>query len=173
MKILKTIVEKKLLPSWFLRFCSDILLFLAQNLPTPKLRILLCKLRGAKLHKVKYIGMNCLIGNHPWLLTVKENTVIASGTRILTEDDSYQNFGCEKYQEEVIIEENVHIGMNCIILPGVKIGKNSIIGAGSVVMKSIPENSIAIGYPAKVVMSTEMGKMIMEKKIKILKSKKD
>jgi acetyltransferase-like isoleucine patch superfamily enzyme len=51
----------------------------------------------------------------------------------------------------IIIEENVFIGANCIILKGITIGKNSAIGAGSVVITDIPDNSIAIGNPCKVV----------------------
>jgi acetyltransferase-like isoleucine patch superfamily enzyme len=50
----------------------------------------------------------------------------------------------------VIIEDNVWIGEGVAILPGVTIGKNSIIGANSVVNKSIPENAVAAGNPAKV-----------------------
>lgn len=51
----------------------------------------------------------------------------------------------------VIIEDNVWIGESVCIMPGVKIGKGSIIGALSVVTKNIPENSIAVGNPAKVI----------------------
>jgi len=50
----------------------------------------------------------------------------------------------------VIIEDNVWLGEGVVVLPGVKIGKNSIIGANAVVTKSIPENSVAIGNPARV-----------------------
>ncbi|WP_318838246.1 acyltransferase [Leptospira yasudae] len=49
---------------------------------------------------------------------------------------------------DVIIEDNVWIGTQVIILKGVRIGMNSVIGAGSVVTKSIPENCLAAGNPA-------------------------
>lgn len=52
--------------------------------------------------------------------------------------------------EEVIIEDNVFIGMNSTILKGVRIGKNSIIGAHSLVTRNIPANVIAAGNPCKV-----------------------
>jgi len=55
--------------------------------------------------------------------------------------------------KEVIIEDNVFIGANAIILKGTHIGKNSVIGAGSVVTGNIPQNSIAAGNPAKVIRS--------------------
>nr|WP_232380617.1 DapH/DapD/GlmU-related protein [Leptospira ainlahdjerensis] len=53
--------------------------------------------------------------------------------------------------ENVIIGDNVWIGSQVIILKGVVIGNNSVIGAGSVVTKSIPENCLAAGNPAKVI----------------------
>jgi acetyltransferase-like isoleucine patch superfamily enzyme len=48
---------------------------------------------------------------------------------------------------EIEIEDNVFIGYGCVILKGVKIGRNSVIGANSVVTKNIPENVIAAGNP--------------------------
>lgn len=55
--------------------------------------------------------------------------------------------------EPIVIEDDVFIGMNCIILKGVTIGARSIIAAGSVVTKSIPADCIAGGNPAKVIKS--------------------
>lgn len=55
------------------------------------------------------------------------------------------------YALPVRIEDNVWIGGGVVILPGVTIGKNSVIGAGSVVTRSIPENSLAFGNPCRVV----------------------
>lgn len=51
----------------------------------------------------------------------------------------------------IVIEDNVFIGTNCMILKGITIGENSVIGANSVVISSLPKNSIAIGNPCKVV----------------------
>ena len=56
-----------------------------------------------------------------------------------------------EFGKSVIIGKNVWIGGNCCILPGVKIGDNTIIGAGSIVTKDIPENVIAAGNPCKII----------------------
>ena len=53
----------------------------------------------------------------------------------------------------IVIEDDVLIGTRCIILKGVTIGARSVIGAGSVVTKSIPADSIAAGNPCKVIKS--------------------
>lgn len=55
------------------------------------------------------------------------------------------------YSSPVIIGENVWIGSNATILPGVTIGDNSVVGAGAVVTKDVPENTVVAGVPAKVV----------------------
>lgn len=53
--------------------------------------------------------------------------------------------------EDIVIKDGAWIGANAIILPGVTIGINAVIGAGSVVTKSIPDYSIAVGVPVKVI----------------------
>ena len=55
-----------------------------------------------------------------------------------------------QYNRDVHIGENVWIGASTVIVPGVSIGKNSVIGAGSVVTKDIPENVLAVGNPCRV-----------------------
>lgn len=55
-----------------------------------------------------------------------------------------------QYNKPITIEENVWIGSSVQVMPGVTIGKNSIIGAGSVVTKDIPANVIAVGNPCRV-----------------------
>lgn len=56
----------------------------------------------------------------------------------------------DQFSFPVTIEDHVWIGSNVVILPGVTIGKNSVIGAGSVVTKDIPENVVAVGNPCRV-----------------------
>ncbi|GAA3026051.1 sugar O-acetyltransferase [Tetragenococcus solitarius] len=86
-----------------------------------------------------YIGDNCMFG---------PNVVVATSGHpilpILREHHYVYNF-------PVAIEENVWIGSSVQILPGVTIGKNSVIGAGSIVTNSIPANVVAYGNPCKVV----------------------
>ena len=55
-----------------------------------------------------------------------------------------------QYNKDVWIGENAWIGANVVIVPGVHIGKNSIIGAGSVVTKDIPDDVLAAGVPCRV-----------------------
>jgi len=52
---------------------------------------------------------------------------------------------------EVVIEKNVWIGSNCVLLPGIRIGKNCVIGAGSVVTKDVPDFSVVVGNPARII----------------------
>ncbi len=75
-------------------------------------------------------------------------------TSIHPTDNDLRNKGLEKALP-IVIEDNVWIGGNVTILAGVTIGENSVIGAGSVVTKDIPKNSIAVGNPCMVVKSNE------------------
>ena len=65
-------------------------------------------------------------------------------------DAEVRNLGLE-YACPIKINDNVWIGGNVTVLPGITIGKNAVIGAGSVITKNIPENSIVVGNPGKVI----------------------
>ncbi|EGO87161.1 2,3,4,5-tetrahydropyridine-2,6-carboxylate N-succinyltransferase, partial [Clostridium botulinum C str. Stockholm] len=53
------------------------------------------------------------------------------------------------------IEDNVLIGANAVILEGVRVGKNSVVAAGSVVVEDIPENVVVAGSPAKIIKTVD------------------
>ncbi|PWN67395.1 sugar O-acetyltransferase [Chryseobacterium oncorhynchi] len=65
-------------------------------------------------------------------------------------DAKQRNEGLE-YAHPITVGDNVWLGGNVVILPGVSIGNNTVIGAGSVVTKNIPENVVAVGNPCRVV----------------------
>ena len=69
-------------------------------------------------------------------------------------DASTRNKGLE-YAKKIKVGNDVWIGGNVVVLPGVTIGDNCVIGAGSVVNKDIPANSIAVGNPCKVIKTIE------------------
>lgn len=60
-------------------------------------------------------------------------------------------FGAGHVYRKVVIENDVWVGGNCMILPGVTIGQGAVVGGGSVVVRSIPPFAVAVGNPAKVV----------------------
>lgn len=75
----------------------------------------------------------------------------------------YRDFGAQ-FSLPVHIESHVWIGGNVVILPGVTIGENSVIGAGSVVTHDIPANCVALGVPCRVVREiTEEDKLVYRK----------
>lgn len=65
-------------------------------------------------------------------------------------DAEARNKGLE-YAKPIEVGNNVWIGGNVVVLPGVKIGDNAVIGAGSVVNKDIPANTVAVGNPCRVI----------------------
>ena len=86
-------------------------------------------------------------------ISIGKSSMIASDVTITDSDwhGIYDRTDYVALPKEVEIEENVWIGERSIVLKGSKIGKNSIIGAGSVVAGDIPENCIFAGNPAKFV----------------------
>ncbi len=97
------------------------------------------------------INPDCLLDGRIGRIIIKDNVDIARGTWIFTlEHDPHSDFHHSKHGD-VIIEENVWVASRVIILPGVTIGKGSVIATGAVVTKDIPPMCIAGGIPAKVI----------------------
>ncbi len=96
----------------------------------------------------------------PCLVEIGRNCNLSDGVFIITHGYDWAVLR-EKFGEmlgssgKVILEENVFIGINTLILKGVTIGRNTIIGAGSVVTRDIPADCVAAGNPCKVIMTLE------------------
>ena len=86
------------------------------------------------------IGAHCLIGEMAWIMDCNFHEI----------EPSKRGAGVGPIKP-VGIGDNVWIGSRVMILPGVVIGNNSVIGAGSIVTKSIPPNCLAVGVPARVI----------------------
>ena len=88
----------------------------------------------------------------PFLLTIGDNTTLTDVKVLMHDASTFKETGFTK-MGKVTIGSNVFIGVKTVVLPGVTIGDRCIIGAGSVVSRDIPENSVAAGNPCKVVKS--------------------
>lgn len=94
----------------------------------------------------------CIIDeSHCWLISIGDNVTLAPRVHILAHDASTKTFLGFTRIGLVSIGDNVFIGAGSIILPNVTIGSNVIIGAGSIVTRDIPDNSLAVGNPARVI----------------------
>ena len=90
----------------------------------------------------------------PFMLNIG-NDVTITGARILTHDASlYNSIGYSKVGK-VVIGNNVFVGKDSIILPNTVIGNNVVIGAGAVVAKDIPDNSVVVGNPCRIICTYE------------------
>ena len=107
------------------------------------------------------VGRDCRIyirafGSEPFLISIGDRTTITSGVKILTHDGStslVKNNDGRRYQRyaPVNIGDDVFIGVNSVIMPGVTIGSRSIVAAGSIVTKDVPAGTIVGGNPARVI----------------------
>jgi acetyltransferase-like isoleucine patch superfamily enzyme len=121
-------------------------------------RCILSTLRdGAKLVIEESSGFSGVTIGCAKRILIGRNVMV--GANVLITDTNWHNISVQSrnlpdpYPKDVVIEDNVFIGYGSIILKGVTIGRNSVIGAGSVVCESIPSNCIAKGNPCRVVRS--------------------
>jgi acetyltransferase-like isoleucine patch superfamily enzyme len=113
------------------------------------------------------IGEGCLLlatdgstwGSEPYLITIGDHVLITAGVRFATHDGAIWVYR-ESHPDidrfgPITIESNVYIGTNAILLPGIRIGRDSVIGAGAVVNRDIPPRTIAAGVPARPICSID------------------
>lgn len=93
--------------------------------------------------------------SHCWLIEIGDNVTMAPRVHVLCHDASTKQFLNYTKIGRVTIGNNVFVGAESVILPGVTIGDNVIIGANSTVTHDIPNNSVAAGTPARVLCTLE------------------
>ena len=131
-------------------------------------KILLSKLKPLKY--MKKVGVNfpegkvhifgkVAWGSEPWLITLGENVYITDGVKFITHDGGTLLYRKQipdlEITKPIVVGNDVYFGNNVIVLPGVVIGNNVVIGAGAVVTKNIPDNSLVVGVPARVIKTAD------------------
>lgn len=106
------------------------------------------------------IGSGCRIlsdvaTTEPWLVSIGDRVTISSDVRIVTHNGSGWLVDDERGRRfryaPVSIGSDVFVGAGAIIMPGVRIGDRCVVGAGSVVTRSIPDGTVAVGNPARAI----------------------
>jgi maltose O-acetyltransferase len=164
------------------------------NLPWPfceigalkreKLKLRLNKLKEVHFDYGFYCAFGNLIGESVWFsntyildyapIYFGKNITIGPDVKLITSWHELENVNIVK-AKPIIIENNVWITMNAIILPGVTIGENAVVAAGSVVTKSVPANTLVAGNPAKVIRKIDRSYPFwedLEKDIKLREERK-
>jgi acetyltransferase-like isoleucine patch superfamily enzyme len=108
------------------------------------------------------IGNNVTIGSNFFVtciksVTIEDNVLISDRVFIADHVHGYENPKLPvlrqplEFKGEVLIKEGSFIGINVVIMPGVTVGKNSVVGASAVVTKNVPDNSVVAGNPARII----------------------
>lgn len=149
-------------------FPNKLLRWLAAHHPDNRTRKIFLEMTGVTIGEDTVINQNMIISdNYKPLLKIGRRVAISPNVTIICASSpnnshlnklSYINTHliCEK---EVIIGDDVWVGANVVILPGVKIGNKTIIGAGAVVSKSLDSNSIYVGFPIKKIRNLNGGRI--------------
>ena len=109
---------------------------------------------GKLIGRPSQIGLFSVI-DYGGNVTIGKNVKIGFGVVILSVSSITGSKKTEYIRKPILFGNNVEIGSNSCILPGVTIGDNSTVGAGAVVIENVPSNSVVVGIPAKIVKSKD------------------
>ena len=107
--------------------------------------------RGLTIGENTDIFTSLIDYEHGYLISIGDNVTLASDVRLLTHDASTKKMLDYSKVGRIRIGNDVFVGAQSIILPNVSIGDRVVIGAGSVVTKDIPSNSVAAGNPCRII----------------------
>lgn len=121
--------------------------------PTSSLRAAFHRLRGVDLAPDVEVGYEVLFDNlFPERVHVGSGATISARSTILSHDEAKAYaWGEREIVADTYIEEGAFLGVAAVILPGIRIGARSIIGAGAIVTDDVPQDTIAVGNPARVI----------------------
>lgn len=126
-----------------------------------KAYIEICKARGMKVGKDVIFIEAPAFGSEPYLIEIGDRTKITAGCTFINHDGAmYVIRTMEKYKDarnfgRIKLGSNCFVGNNCTFLPGSQMGNNCILGAGSVLNSSMPDNTVYAGVPAKFICTIE------------------
>ncbi|EJT6165230.1 acyltransferase [Clostridium perfringens] len=120
------------------------------NRINPKTQLDMLKERGLKVGKNFNMFNSVIDEGHCWLVEIGDDVTITNST-ILAHDASMKRFINKSKIGKVKIGDRVFIGYGSILLPNISIGSDVIIGAGTVVNRDIPDDSIVVGNPARII----------------------
>lgn len=116
-----------------------------------------------EIQKGSTIGKNCKISSHTFIcegVHIEDNVFVGHGVMFTndlfpraTNADGSQQTEADWKLIETFVKKGASIGSNATILCGITIGENSLVGAGSVVTKNVPANTIVAGNPARIIKS--------------------
>ena len=109
--------------------------------------------QGVKIGRKSMISMGAKIDVSRGRVIIGERCHITYGCVILSHDHIRRRINHDAVMPEniVVIGDRVFVGVNAVIMPGVTIGDNSVVGAGAVVTKDVPSNVVVAGNPARVI----------------------
>lgn len=96
-----------------------------------------------------------MFGSDPYLISIGEGVHITNGVKFITHDGGVLIFRRHHpsldYTAPIVVEDNVYLGTNAILLPGVTVGRGSVVAAGAVVSRDVPPGTVVGGVPARFI----------------------